>query len=122
MEVSRIKISENFELPMKCDLYVLDMIQQEYGTIMNFEKQLAGIKEYGEGEEAKLVRVEPSAGAVAFALPLMVLEGMKIEKEEKEVNYKVNTEKEIISSVTRDFRMIAYDLHEEMKRCFAVKK
>lgn len=116
--LSRIRISDTLELPIKCDLYVLDMIQQKYGTVTDFEMKLAGLRQDGK----EIVKCEPSANAVAFALPLMVMEGMDIEKEEKGITYDIATERELLNAVTRDFRIIAQELHAEMKRCFQVKK
>ena len=125
MNTPTIRLSEDIELPYKCDLYVLDMIQQKYGTIVEFEKQLIGIKTVPDKDENgnpinKDIKVEPSISAILFALPLMIREGLEIEQVNGEHPFKTNLD--IISVVTRDYRAIADDLHSELKNCFKIKK
>lgn len=69
----------NFEkkYPIKCDLTVLEEIQEKYGTINEFELKLAGWMK----NEKKLVKTEPSMKAIRFALPLMINEGIDIANE-----------------------------------------
>lgn len=117
-ELTHIKINDTIELPIKCDLYVLNMLQQEYGSIEEFEMKLVGLKE----KDGKTYRVEPSVNAVAHALPLMVMEGMDIEKELNGRHYDVKSVKHLIALTTRNYRELAKELHEEMKRCFQTKK
>ena len=117
LELTRIKINDTMELPIKCDLYVLDMLQQEFGSIEEFEKKLLGIRE----EDGKNVTCEPSVNAVAHALPLMVMEGMDIEKELNGRHYEIKSVKHLIALTTRNYRELAAELHAEMRRCFAKK-
>ena len=117
LELKKIKINETIELPIRCDLYVLDMLQQEFGSIEEFEKKLLGIRE----ENGKSVVGEPSVNAVAHALPLMIMEGMDIDKEINGRHYEINTVKHLIALTTRNYRELAAELHAEMRRCFAKK-
>lgn len=118
LELAKIKINDTMELPMRCDLYVLNMIQQKFGNIEDFEKKLVGIKEVN----GMVYRCEPSVEAVATALPLMVMEGIEIENELNGKNYDIKTARHLIALTTRNYRELAEELHEEMKRCFQTKK
>ena len=125
MNTSTIRIAENIELPYKCDLYVLEKIQEKYGTVLDFERQLIGKKIVQEKDEngdliEKEVFTEPSISAVNFALPLMVKEGLEIEQISGDYPFK--TDRQILSAATRNYRYIAYDLHNEFANCFKVKK
>ena len=117
--LNKIVLSEELTLPIKCDLYVLDVIQQRYGTVVEFERQLVGIKMDENGQETL---TEPSISAITFALPLMIAEGMDIADEKNKTAYPKMTDKQIISSITRNYRAIAEDMHLELKRCFEIKK
>lgn len=118
LEITRIRINDTQELPIRCDLYVLDMIQQKYGSIEEFEKKLIGIRE----EDGREYRCEPSVEAVASALSLMAIEGMDIEKELNGRDYDVKTVKHLMACTTRNYRELAMELHEEFRRCFQTKK
>ena len=117
--LNKIVLSEELTLPIKCDLYLLDVIQQRYGTVVEFERQLVGIKMDENGQETL---TEPSISAITFALPLMIAEGMDIAGEKNKNAYPRMTDKQIISSITRNYRAIAEDMHLELKRCFEIKK
>lgn len=118
LEIAKIRINDSLELPIRCDLYVLDMIQQKFGSIEEFEKKLIGIRE----EDGKACRCEPSVEAVASALSLMVIEGMDIEKELNGKDYDIKTVKHLMALTTRNYRELAAELHEEFRRCFQTKK
>lgn len=117
IELAKIKINETLELPIRCDLYVLDMLQQEFGSIEEFEKKLLGIRE----ENEQTVVGEPSVNAVAHALPLMIMEGLDIDRELNGRSYEVKSVKHLIAMTTRNYRELAAELHAEMRRCFAKK-
>lgn len=117
-KLSYIELGEE-RFPIKCDLAVLEMIQEEYGTVNAFELKLAG---WVKDEKKKLVKTEPSMKAIRFALPLMINEGIDIE------NVGNTEKKEHVSDI--DLKMICSDinifdvankLHEEFIRCFETK-
>lgn len=105
--------------PMKCDLAVLEEIQEQYGTINAFELKLAG---WTKNEEKKLVKTEPSMKAIRFALPLMINEGIDIENAKSGKKRKHITDAELKALCT-DVNVfdIANELHDEFIRCFEVK-
>lgn len=125
MEIARIKLSDALEVPFRCDLYVLHAIQNKYGTIEAFERELVGMYRKkgsdGTSEDAYEMR-EPSIKAVLFALPMMVREGFRAEKEENGRDIPDMNDMQLVLNIRRDYRLIANDIHEELRRCFGVKK
>ncbi len=125
MEISRIQLSKTLEVPFRCDLYVLNAIQNQYGTIEAFERELVGMypKEGSDSmEEGAYEMREPSIKALLFALPMMVREGFRAEKEENGRDIPDMNDMQLVLNIRRDYRLIADDIHEELRRCFGVKK
>ena len=119
------------EYPIKCSNYVLAQIQDEYGTISEFEKKLSGriemIDENGEpvtNEEGLRMykKTEPSMKALNFALPLMVIEGTRIEAEKKKKDIPDMTPEEIIRKIDTNPFVLANTVLEEFYRALAIKK
>lgn len=113
------------ELPFKMDNFVLEKIQDKFGSINNFELLLKGIrnKKNDKGEEI-YYKVEPSILVMNMVLPLMVLEGIDIEKInilEKFGKEKI-TEKEIIRMIDIDFMELQSIITTEFNRCFRATK
>ena len=109
------------EVPLWCDIYVLNEVQEEYGTIGDFERKLAGIKEIGKGDKKKVYKVEPEVKTIIFALKLMIKEGYKKEALLGEEREKEDVEK-LVMDVDIPFNLLADMLHNEFRRCFAAKK
>ena len=65
---------------------------------------------------------EPSIKAILFALPMMIREGFNAEFEENGVPVPEYKDMQMILNISRNYRLIAEDMHEEMRRCFGVKK
>ena len=123
------------KLPIKCDFNVLKAIQEEFGTLREFEQKLIGMiplkDEQGnilyditeEGNEVmRFKTTEPSLKAIALVLPMMLKEG-RIQAN-KQGDYK-NKEFDYMAAVRdADFSMVevAVELHSEYKRCFDRKK
>lgn len=122
IQLSKITIAEGIELPLKCNLNVLEEIQKEYGSVGEFEKRIVSFREILKDGEVKRLPKEPDIGAVAFGLTLMVLEGMDIDREEHHIEHAPKTKRQLINMITRDFRALASDVHNELRRCFEVKK
>ena len=119
MEISRIKLNDTLEVPIRCDLYVLSAIQNHFGTIEQFECDLMGIK---KSDDSIAEIGEPSIKAILFALPMMIREGFNAEFEENGVPVPEYKDMQMILNISRNYRLIAEDMHEEMRRCFGVKK
>lgn len=115
LEINKIALSENLELPYICDLNVLGQLQKKYGTIEEFERRIVNFND-------KKKYKEPDALAVLTGLDLMVQEGMKIDREENNAVHPVSSLNEIHYKTERDYRSIAKDIHRELERCFKVKK
>jgi hypothetical protein len=70
------------QLPLLCSLHVLSRIQERYGSVSEFERQLLGVRDTGEtGADGGRVYepAEVSVGAVIFGLVEMVNEGLEFE-------------------------------------------
>lgn len=111
--------------PIKCDLLVLEKIQDEYGDLSDFENKLTGfvpdIDEYGEyvrNEEGLLVgkRKTPEIKILRKMLIWMIEEGMEIEGEKNELS-----KNEIMRKADMSPGELGQILHEEFNRCFQRK-
>lgn len=129
-KLKRIVIGEA-EYPFKIDLNVLEHIQEEYGSIHDFERDLLGLKFLKDGEgkqiydedgEPCMCRQEPSIKAIRIVLPLMINEGLEIEAEEKGETFTPVAEQTILRECGVPFNLLSEIIHEEFRRCFAAKK
>lgn len=118
-------------LPIKIDLNVLEHIQNNYGTINEFERKILGIEAardaegkviYGEDKKPVMVSVEPSIKAIKTVLPSMINEGLAIEAEELGKSWEAVSDQWVYANCTIAFDTLAEIIHEEFKRCFEIKK
>lgn len=117
--------------PIKMDLNVLETIQNEYGTINEFERDILGLKFAkdedgkqlfnGEGEPRMIIG-ETSIRAIKVALPAMINEGLAIEAEEKGEAWEAVSDSFIFRNCNVSFELLGKMIHEEFRRCFEVKK
>ena len=92
-KVNYIELSGD-KYPLKCDILVLEKIQEEYGDLTEFENNLTGFVPKRD-EEGELVRNEegfmvgvygiPDAKTLRKALMWMVQEGLEIEGTQMEI-------------------------------------
>ncbi len=117
--------------PIKCDNLVLQQIQEEFGSVRLFEMVLIGLaaEKNPDGTDKRddkgqiiLKHVEPSIKAINFGLPLMVNEGLEIEAEQKNTDFKYLEDKEIIRSIQLSYLKLSEIMHKELARCFETKK
>lgn len=120
--------------PIKCDLLVLEEIQNEFDSLDEFERGLVTVEKIEEekdeieealeeelGEEAQKVQYKakfPDMKKVSAALFLMVNEGEEITAElegRAPVKY---TRKELARKVGGSVIRVANQLHDEFYRCF----
>lgn len=129
-DLKRILIGEK-TYPFRIDLNVLQCIQEEYGTINQFERELMGLRYkkdeegnqmYDESGKAVMELVEPSIRAIKTVLPLAINEGITIEADEQNKPAEVVTEEFVIRNCTIGYETLSEMLHEEFRRCFAIKK
>lgn len=120
---------ENTSYPLKCDNLVLEALQDEFGTLDDFEKKLNGwipiLEENGEQKQDKegkgLFRVgEPSMKAINFALPLMIREGVEIKNMKLKKPMELPSDKTLIRMVENPIQ-VSKLLYEEYLNCFRVK-
>lgn len=117
--------------PMKMDLNVLETIQNEYGTINEFERDILGLKFakdadgkqlFNDEGEPKMIIGETSIRAIKVALPAMINEGLEIEAEEAGKEFEPVEESYIFRNCNVSYELLGKMIHEEFKRCFKVKK
>lgn len=109
------------EVPLWCDIFVLDEVQEEYGTIAGFERKLTGIRETEDNGKKRVYKVEPEVKTIIFALKLMMQEGYRKEAILGITREKVDPD-EIIMNADIPFNRLAEILHNEFRRCFSAKK
>lgn len=123
-EMNYIELSGE-KFPIKCDMAVLEKVQEKYGDLAEFEGKLQNFvvekDENGEpkkNEEGFFVgRYNyPEIGAVNDALYWMVEEGEEIETGEKRID-----RKELLRKVDCSPIDLGIALHEEYVRCFERK-
>ena len=114
---------------LKCDMLVLEKIQEKYEDLIKYENKLSGFVpgidengEYTRNEEGKLVGTyeEPNIRVLNDSLCWMVQEGLDIEREEgKEVEE--ISDKNLLRMVDLTPRELSKILHNEFFRCFERK-
>lgn len=116
--------------PIKCDLCVLEKIQEEYHDLSEFENGIRGFipnrDENGDiiiNEEGMMVgsSVTPNIKMLNHALVWMVREGIEIEREENGKEWPDFTDKELIRKANLSPKELGAVLHREFNRCFERK-
>jgi len=117
---------DGVEYPYKLDIYVLEEIQEKYGSIERFEKKLTGatlqVDENGkavlseEGRKVYITSNEPSVKAINSILPLMIKEGLEIEEKE------IVDIKKIKQVANIPYRELSEMIHVALMETFKIKK
>lgn len=123
-KVNYIELSGD-KYPLKCDILVLEKIQEEYGDLTEFENNLTGFVPKRD-EEGEIVRNEegfmvgvygiPDAKTLRKALMWMVQEGLEIEGTHMEI-----TEVDIARKVDMSPVELGHVLRDEFSKCFKRK-
>ena len=117
--------------PLLCDLNVLETLQDEFGTVSEFERKLLGVRYvknsegdivYDEEGNARMELVEPSIKAIKIALVEMVNEGIAYEAYSQGRSWEMIDELDVMVMCTIPYSDLANILHDEYKRCFLTKK
>ncbi len=109
------------KLKVVIDLNVLAEIQEQYGTITEFERKLRGLTP--AEEKGQFYIGEPSAKAIAFILPIMVNEAFEIEADRlQEYPVKHMSKIEVINLIDKTLPELAAIITEELAVALAVKK
>ena len=122
------------KLPIKCDFIILQVLQENFGTLKQFEQKLIGMDPVldkdgnpiyvidSNGEETiKFRTTEPNLKAIALALPMMINEGRQ-QAEAQGEEIKDFDYKSAIKNADFSIVEVAVDLHNEYRRCFDRKK
>lgn len=117
--------------PFRIDLNVLEEIQEEYGSINQFERDLLGLhfrkddegkQVYTEEREPAMFWTEPSIRAIKTVLPVAVNEGLAIQADQENRVFEPVEAEFIFRSCTIPYDQLSRMLHEEFRRCFETKK
>lgn len=108
--------------PIKCDLLVLEKIQDKYKTVGEFEEMITTwrIETDEDGNEVTHGKI-PNARAVNDALYWMVCEGEYITADSENRQPHLFTREEVIRSVDIPIITLANQMHNEFYRCFKIK-
>lgn len=113
----KIKICDK-EIPLWCDIFVINELQEKYGTVGEFERKLIGLQ---ETEDGKFIKREKDLGAITFALRLMIKEGYRKLEAMGEQTEKADVE-QLLMDVDIPFTDLADIIHDAFRRCFTSKK
>lgn len=116
--------------PFKCDMLVLERIQDKYKDLAEFENKLSGFVpgvdedgEYTRNDEGRIIGYygEPNMEALGDFLAWTIEEGIEIEREESGAEMEIPERKKLIRSVDLAPRELMEILREEFSRCFKRK-
>lgn len=116
--------------PFKCDMLVLERIQDKYKDLAEFENELSGFipgvdedGEYTRNDEGRIIGYygEPNMEALGDFLAWTIEEGIEIEKEESGAEMEIPERKKLIRSVDLAPRELMEILRKEFSRCFERK-
>ncbi len=128
-DLKTIKLSGE-EYPIKCDLVVLEKIQDEFGSFDDFENGIRtwvpeldedGEKVKDENGEIKTIFHLPDMRILNTALYFMVNEGEEIKAEKENRTPVLMSRDEIARKVELSPTILAIRLFDEYLRCFSIK-
>lgn len=128
-KLEKVKIGDN-ELPIRCDINILGTIQEEFGSMITFEQKLIGMNPVMDKNGKPVTKEdgtleykigEPSIHAIAYALPLFILEGIA-QAEEQGEDYSGIDWRPALKDADFNYIEIALALYREFERCFKRKK
>ncbi|MCI7181882.1 MAG: hypothetical protein SOY12_00645 [Schaedlerella sp.] len=116
--------------PLKCDLLVLEKIQDEYKDISEAENRLTGFVP-DKNEDGTYVKNDdgyiighygmPDVKVLNQMLHWMVSEGFAVESDEKKLPIRDISKEELIRKIDMSPRELSDTIHEEFNRCFKRK-
>lgn len=128
-ELSKITVGGN-ELPIKCDINILGLIQETYHSLTKFEQKLIGLEPildengnptYKDDGTLNYSIGEPSYSVLAFVLPLFIHEGIMQAKKQGE-DYSDVDYREALNDADFNYVDVALAIYNEFERCFRRKK
>ena len=109
------------QVPLWCDIFVLNEIQEKYGSIGTFERRLIGVPE-DAGKDWKGIKKEQNITAIIFALELMIQEGYKKADMLEDCATSHEDPRSLLMDIDIPFPELSDIVHEVYKRCFQSKK
>lgn len=128
-KLAKVKIGGN-ELPIRCDINILGTIQEEFGSMVAFEQKIIGMYPVLDKNGKQITKEdgtieytmgEPSIHAIAYALPLFILEGIA-QAELQGEDYSDIDWRPALKDADFNYIEIALALYNEFQRCFHRKK
>ena len=117
--------------PIYCDLNVLDLIQENFESVNEFERGILGLVPLRD-KNGELMRDdtgallqeqhEPKIKTVAFGLFVMIREGQRIQKRETGEDVELIQKEDIMEGCRISFIELAEIVRTEFNRCFTIKK
>ena len=130
IEIDEIELNRKM-YPIYCDLNVLELIQDNFVSINQFERDILGLTPIRD-EDGELVRDdngalkqiqgEPKIKAVAFGLFVMVREGQRIRQRETGEEVEFITQEDIREGCRESFLKLSDIVRTEFNKCFTIKK
>lgn len=129
-QLRRVQIGE-VKYPVIITLSVLEKIQENYGSLHQFEMDIVGLDYHLDANghqvldkngKPEMVTKEPSIKAIHTAIVPMINEGLEIESEMTGIGYQPVSEQQIDREYNVDYMYLARIIQEEFGKCFAVKK
>lgn len=109
------------QVPLWCDIFVLNEIQEKYGSICTFERRLIGVPEDADKNWIG-IKKEQSIETIIFALELMIQEGYKKADMLEGCATSPEDLKALLMDIDIPFPALSDIVHEVYKRCFQSKK
>ncbi|MEZ3426325.1 MAG: hypothetical protein K1W13_02825 [Lachnospiraceae bacterium] len=109
------------QIPLWCDIFALNEIQEKYGSIGSFERRLIGVPEEAK-KDWRGIRKEPDVAVIIFALELMIREGYKKADMLEEGVTPHEDPKVLLMDIDIPFSELSDIVHGVYKRCFQSKK
>lgn len=104
------------EYALYCDINVLEKLQEEFGTVAEFERKLIGARI--DEESGERTSVEPSYRAIRIGAYLMANEAIEIANEDAEEK----TAKISMEDIGRNqLRGMIPEIHQAFSNCFELK-
>lgn len=130
IDINEVEINGK-QYPIYCDLNVLELIQDNFVSINQFERDILGLTPIRD-ENGELVRDdngalkqmqgEPKIKAIAFGLYVMIREGQRIKQRETGEEVEYITQEDIREGCRESFLKLSEIVRTEFNRCFTIKK
>lgn len=121
--IDRLKYIEinGTQIPYLCTIQVLADIQEEYGTIEHFEKELLGIVDTDKNGKATKTK-EPSIKAAVWGISLMIEQGIRKYNRDKDAAEKIDFKIADVGDIDKTPDELKTIVHNAFVESIQVKK